>query len=173
MSKRVIAALTEDLKERLTAALIAERLLPSLMAIAGNDPEMEDEMQLHPVFTVGDLRLVGAFWNVDWLMDGFVSGQVAAMAAHECGPHILDYIEDAEDLVNLVHATDPAKSAAIKMLADALQSAYNGKGVNEIAVIKLKGMETEMEVRLREAIDAVPDDPAMPPTYVQGPATVH
>jgi hypothetical protein len=147
MSKRVIAALIEDIHEQLTANTISGTLIPALLAIANNDAEMPDNFQVHPVFTAGDFRSVGSFWTVDWLLTAFVSAQAAAMSAAVCGSGVIEYIDGPEDLAKLVLAAEASTEEALSIISDRLRAALPARATNWNAVdllkVKMVGVEAE------------------------------
>jgi hypothetical protein len=156
MSKRVIAALIEDIHEQLTADTISGRLIPALLAIANNDAEMPDNFQVHPIFTAGDFRSVGSFWTVDWLLTAFVSAQAAAMSASVCGSNVLEYIDDPEDLARLVLAAEASTEEALSIVRNSLREELPARAINWSAVdllkVRLVGAEAEFGSML-ERID--------------------
>jgi hypothetical protein len=138
MSKRVIKALVEDIKEQLTVASVVPKLLPLVKLIARKDLPATNGEQLSPIYTVGDIRALGAFWKSKEIMEDLVGTMVARFSAQICGSEaLMAFIDGPEDIVKLTHAADHiVEEAAAELMM--LSSELLGDGdLDEVGVRRI------------------------------------
>jgi hypothetical protein len=147
MSKRIVLAMIGDIQEQLNFEAMKTAIMPVICAIArqgqgrpelvllhdGNLLDLPDSDQMNPLFTLGDIRSIGSFWKIEWMMNDIVGSVLARFSAQICGPHVISLIDGPEDLNSLIHATDEVQEQLVPWFMHECANSFNDVGVNAVA----------------------------------------
>lgn len=133
MSKRVVAAMVEDIKETVTVSAAMSVLTPLFHVLAKQGAHQEhplnDHEKINPILSIGDIRSVGGFWKAEWLVTDIVASVLARISAQICGGNVFDMIDGVEDIQLLVHSTDAVQAELVPIIM-----AYCTENFTDVAI---------------------------------------